>query len=47
MDHTEILGDSIEQIAKEKSGIIKEKTPLFVYQQDTNILDVFKKSNFS
>ena len=43
MDHTEILGDSIEQIAKEKSGIIKEKTPLFVYQQDTNILDVFKK----
>ena len=43
MDHTEILGDSIEQIAKEKSGIIKEKTPLFVYQQDTNILDIFKK----
>ena len=42
-DHTEILGDSIEQIAKEKSGIIKEKTPLFVYQQETNILDVFKK----
>ena len=43
MDHTEVLGDSIEQIAKEKSGIIKEKTPLFVYQQETNILDVFKK----
>ena len=43
MDHTEILGDSIEQIAKEKSGIIKEKTPLFVYQQDANILDVFQK----
>ena len=43
MDHTEILGDSIELIAKEKSGIIKEKTPLFVYQQDTEILDVFKK----
>ena len=47
MDHTEILGDSIEQIAKEKSGIIKEKTPLFVYQQDTNILDVFKKKAIS
>ena len=43
MDHTEILGDSIEQIAKEKSGIIKEKTPLFVYRQDTKILDIFKK----
>ena len=46
MDHTEILGDSIELIAKEKSGIIKEKTPLFVYQQDTKILDVFKKKQF-
>ena len=46
MDHTEILGDSIEQIAKEKAGIIKEKTPLFVYHQDTNILDVFKKKQF-
>ena len=44
MDHTEILGDSIEQIAKEKSGIIKEKTPLFVYKQDSNILDVFEKN---
>ena len=47
MDHMEILGDSIEQIALEKSGIIKEKTPLFVYQQDTNILDVFKKKAIS
>ncbi len=47
MDHTEILGDSIEQIAKEKAGIIKEKTPLFVYHQDTNILDVFKKKAIS
>ena len=43
MDHTEILGDSIEQIADEKSGIIKEKTPLFVYRQDSNILDIFQK----
>ena len=47
MDHTEILGDSIEQIAKEKAGIIKEKTPLFVYHQDANILDVFKKKAIS
>ena len=47
MDHTEILGDSIEQIAKEKSGIIKEKTPLFVYKQDSNILDIFKKKAIS
>ncbi len=43
IDHTEILGDSIEKIAMEKSGIIKEKTPLFVYQQDNKILDIFQK----
>ena len=42
-DHTEILGNSIKQIAMEKSGIIKEKTPLFVYQQDNEVLDVFQK----
>jgi len=43
MDHTEILGETIEQIAEEKSGIIKEKTPVFVYKQDSNILDIFQK----
>ena len=47
MDHTETLGDSIKLIAKEKSGIIKEKTPLFVYEQDTDILDIFKKEAIS
>ena len=47
IDHTETLGDSIELIAKEKSGIIKEKTPLFVYEQDTGILDIFKKEAIS
>ena len=43
MDHTEILGDSIEKIAEEKAGIIKEKTPLFVYLQDSKVLNVFQK----
>ena len=47
MDHTETLGDSIKLIAKEKSGIIKDKTPLFVYEQDTDILDIFKKEAIS
>jgi len=28
LDHTEILGDSIEKIAYEKAGIIKEKVPV-------------------
>lgn len=43
IDHAEILGDSIEQIALEKAGIIKDKTPVFVYQQDNEVLDVFQK----
>lgn len=29
LDHTEILGDTIDKIAYEKAGIIKEKVPLF------------------
>ena len=28
LDHTEILGDSIEKIAREKAGIIKRETPV-------------------
>jgi dihydrofolate synthase/folylpolyglutamate synthase len=31
MDHMEILGDTIEHIAKEKAGIIKENTPVVYY----------------
>ena len=29
LDHTEILGDTIEQIAAEKAGIIKRGIPVF------------------
>lgn len=29
LDHTEILGDTIEKIASEKAGIIKENVPVF------------------
>lgn len=35
LEHTEILGDTIEQIAFEKAGIIKEGVPVFV--DGTNI----------
>ncbi|MDJ1469450.1 bifunctional folylpolyglutamate synthase/dihydrofolate synthase [Xanthocytophaga flava] len=35
-DHTDILGDTLEKIAGEKAGIIKENTPVVIseYQQD-------------
>lgn len=30
LDHTEILGDTLEKIVYEKAGIIKEDTPIFI-----------------
>ena len=46
-DHTDILGDSLEKIAHEKAGIIKEKTPLIIYQQDSKVLEVFRRKAIS
>lgn len=34
LDHTNILGNTIEEIAREKGGIIKENTPLILYPQE-------------
>ncbi len=42
-DHTEILGNTFEEIAVEKAGIIKERTPVIVYQQGEKIMDIFKE----
>ncbi|MGL5378983.1 bifunctional folylpolyglutamate synthase/dihydrofolate synthase, partial [Clostridium sp.] len=39
-DHINILGDSLEGIAKEKAGIIKEKTPVVIYPQEEKVLNV-------
>ena len=41
MDHIDILGDSIEEIAYQKAGIIKDRTPVFIYPQNTGVMDVF------
>ena len=43
-DHTEILGNTLEKIAYEKAGIIKEKTPVIIYQQANKILEIFRKT---
>ena len=42
-DHTKILGKTIEEIAMEKSGIIKEKVPLVISKQDDMVMEIFKK----
>lgn len=41
MDHTDILGDTIEKIAYEKAGIIKPYTPVVVSEKQEETLEVF------
>lgn len=44
LDHTAILGDTIEKIAFEKAGIIKKGAPVFVYNDiDNGALSVIEK----
>lgn len=43
LDHTEMLGDTLEKIAMEKAGIIKEKTPLVLGEVTDSCLEVFEK----
>lgn len=46
MDHTNILGNTIEEIAQNKAGIIKENVPVFIYPQEKPALDIIKKEAF-
>lgn len=43
LDHTEILGNTIEQIAAEKGGIIKEGVPVVFYQSSEQAAEVIAK----
>lgn len=40
LDHREILGDTIRQIAEEKAGIIKEFVPIIISPQKKEAMDV-------
>lgn len=42
-DHMEYLGDTLEKIAFEKAGIIKEGVPVIIYPQAANIKNVIKE----
>ena len=47
-DHTNLLGSKLEQIAKEKAGIIKEKTPVVIGRKQEEIInDIFKKTAYN
>ena len=43
LDHTNILGDTYEEIAFEKAGIIKEKTPIFTAVKHAGALKVIEE----
>ena len=43
LDHTEILGDTIEKIAAEKAGIIKQGIPTLTFEQEQSVLEVLRK----
>lgn len=43
LDHTDLLGNTIEKIAKEKAGIIKQNTPVLIGEQQKRTAPVFKR----
>ncbi len=44
LDHTQFLGDSLQKIAVEKAGIIKEKTPVVVGETQPETQNIFKET---
>lgn len=43
LDHTNILGNTIEKIAWNKGGIMKMNSQVFTVQQEESALQVLKK----
>ncbi len=43
LDHTKLLGDSIEEIAKEKAGIIKDNTPIIIGSRQKKVEYIFRE----
>jgi dihydrofolate synthase / folylpolyglutamate synthase len=44
LEHTELLGDTLEKIAAEKAGIIKDGAPVFVGRQHPESLSVLRRT---
>ena len=42
LDHTNLLGDTIEKIAREKGGIIKNKIPVIIGRRQNETTSIFK-----
>ncbi|MCF6185383.1 MAG: bifunctional folylpolyglutamate synthase/dihydrofolate synthase, partial [Bacteroidales bacterium] len=46
IDHTQFLGETLSQIAGEKAGIIKEKTPVVIGEYQEDIVHIFSETAF-
>ncbi len=47
LDHTMYLGNTIEEIAMEKAGIIKKDVPLIFYDFDNKVTEIMEKTALS
>ena len=43
LDHTQFLGETLNEIAFEKGGIIKQNTPLVIGEYQAEVINVFKE----
>lgn len=43
LDHTHILGETLQEIARDKAGIIKTGCPLITAEQRPELLDIFRQ----
>lgn len=44
LDHTGILGETIEEIAQQKCGIIKENSPVVTSCQESSVMEIIEKT---
>ncbi|MGN1129929.1 MAG: bifunctional folylpolyglutamate synthase/dihydrofolate synthase [Ruminococcus sp.] len=44
LDHTAILGNTIEEIAQQKCGIIKENSPVITSSQDADAMEIIRNT---
>lgn len=44
LDHTGVLGETIEEIAEQKCGIIKPNSPVITSKQSKNVMEIIEKT---
>jgi len=46
LDHQNILGETVEEIAREKAGIIKENTPIISGDENDLVKEIIRKKAY-